>query len=134
MRLEQGPDCQLVAASRSYPMERLDEVIREEASHFEAQARVLVKTSAFRSGDTGLHGKGLAADYDLVWREDVPPEEQRAILQYVANRTQLRVGADYDVLAHGPRWHVHGEYDPKTEKPVGEGFYQRVAATRGPRG
>lgn len=134
MRLELGPDCQIVVACRSPEMVRLDAVIREEAGRYEGQAYHLVKTSAFRPGDKGLHGKGLAADFDFVWKEGVPEDLQRAVLHSVANRTQTRLGADYDVLAHGPRWHIHGEYDPKASKPIGGGFYLRVAATQVPRG
>lgn len=64
-------------------------------------------TSAVRNGDKGKHGSGEALDFDSS--TDVPHERGKEI----AARAKGHLGIEFDCVWHGPRFHLHCEFDPK---------------------
>ena len=64
-------------------------------------------TSAIRSGEYSFHGKGLAEDFDSS--TNVPHDTGKEIERSV----KAHLGDSYDVLWHGPYWHLHVEFDPE---------------------
>lgn len=64
-------------------------------------------TSAVREGDPGFHGKGLAEDFDSSTNipESVGNEIERSV--------SAHLGDSYDVVWHGPYWHLHVEFDDR---------------------
>ena len=65
-------------------------------------------TSAVRTTDSGsLHASGCALDFDSS--SNVPLETGKA----VAARVKGYLGAEFDCIWHGPKFHLHTEFDPK---------------------
>lgn len=65
-------------------------------------------TSNLRDGDgTSLLDSGLAWDFDSS--TNIP----LAVGEEIAFMVRQYLGMDFDVLWHGPRYHLHVEYDPK---------------------
>jgi len=64
-------------------------------------------TSAVRPQSSGLHRLGLALDFDSS--TNVP----ESVGQQIATRVSSYLGDGFDCLWHGPKWHLHVEYDPK---------------------
>jgi hypothetical protein len=76
-----------------------------------------VVTSAWRedAGDGSLHTHGYAADFDSAQMpEDLNDSKWQALVVHVKERLGVVAGGpdEYDVLAHGPRAHLHVEFDP----------------------
>lgn len=75
-----------------------------------------VLTSCWREHGAGsLHPYGYAADFDSP---QMPEDLNDSKWTQLKVRVMERLGNEYDVLAHGPRAHLHTEYDPRT-KPAG---------------
>jgi hypothetical protein len=76
-----------------------------------------VLTSAWREfGEGSLHPYGYAADFDSA---QMPENINDAKWTSLKIAVKDRLGKEYDVLAHGPRAHLHVEYDPR--RKVGRG-------------
>lgn len=65
-------------------------------------------TSCVRDGDgSSKHDTGEACDFDAS--SSVP----EAAGHEIARTEKVMLGEGYDVLWHGPPWHLHVEWDPK---------------------
>lgn len=68
----------------------------------------VVMTSCWREkGARSLHPYGYAADFDPP--VDLSPQQWKEI----ERETQDALGPEFDVLAHGPKMHLHVEWDPR---------------------
>ena len=63
-------------------------------------------TCAVEERDRGFHPTGRAADFDSS--SNVPYE----VGMKIRKATGRLMGTDYDAVWHGPRWHLHVEFDP----------------------
>ncbi len=77
-----------------------------------AGCAITVLTSCWRKrvpGPRSLHPDGLAADFDS---QQMPEDLDDHRWTRVRTAVIERLGDEYDVIAHGPRAHLHVEYDP----------------------
>ena len=76
-----------------------------------AGCRDVVLTSLWRErGPKSLHPYGYAADFDSP---QMPEDWNDSKWVRVRVSVKERLGDEYDVLAHGPRAHLHVEWDPR---------------------
>ena len=72
-----------------------------------------VVTSCWRAhGASSLHPYGYAADFDSP---QMPEELQHHKWKRIRTAVEERVGEEYDALVHGPRAHLHAEWDPRKQ-------------------
>lgn len=85
------------------------EIVDEEFERVGCETTVL--TSCWREhGESSLHPYGYAADFDS---EQMPSDLNDHKWQALRIAVRDRVGREYDALTHGPRAHLHVEYDPR---------------------
>jgi len=71
----------------------------------------VVMTSCWREfGEGSLHPYGYAADFDSAQMPEDLNDSKWGSLRIAL---KARVGEEYDVLTHGPKAHLHAEYDPR---------------------
>ncbi len=71
----------------------------------------VVLTSGYREPEAGPLHHGYAADFDS---QQMPNDWNDHKWLAVRVAVKERVGDEYDIVAHGPRAHLHAEFDPKT--------------------
>lgn len=70
-------------------------------------------TCAVEPRESGLHPKGLALDFDSS--TNVPMNTGQSIAKDVKGFLGGKL-SEFDALWHGPRWHLHVEFDPEWQQ------------------
>lgn len=106
----------------SFFVGRVGRIISAAARHAPEGHDTIAVTSGRRVGSSGRHGTDDAVDLDTLTQ--IP----KALGELWAAKVQADVGWDYDVIWHGPRWHLHGEDEEEKHRTAWTaGQSQRIA-------
>lgn len=84
-------------------------IVDEEFVNIGCETTVL--TSCWREhGEGSVHPYGYAADFDSA---QMPEDLNDHRWQSLKVHLKERLGKEYDVVVHGPKAHVHVEWDPR---------------------
>ena len=104
----------MISALKVAPKARLKGIQPEMAPAFSVVPAVFALfgydcwlTCAVEPRSKGLHPKGLALDFDSS--SNIPIETGESI----AAEVKGYLGMDFDCPWHGPKFHLHVEFDPK---------------------